>query len=153
MPQASARPGNGPAGFRVLGDDKPVVDGLSACLNATFKDKADYEIVSKLPAAELILYVNRDANDRVNPKGVSIAVAHVSNTVALFVANKLLIDPRTKTDDPNPQGAAAALVRQEGNLDHLSVAHIDDPSPEETRQVCQSVAETVFAKNPAMAGK
>jgi hypothetical protein len=136
--------------YRVFGEPA-VAGGLKACLAKALAGNG-YEIVDKLPVAELVLFANRDVNG-VNPNGVSIAIAHVSKAEPLFIASKLLPDGPDQTKDGALHDAAVRLLGEEGLLDYLNVAHIESSSPASIDEVCQSVAATFRQKVPANAGK
>ena len=77
-----------PVSMVVVCADKGVGDKFTRAMTSQFKTHADYELTDKLPKATLFVYVNQDVEDRKNPNGWSIAIAHVNNQTIQAVAGQ-----------------------------------------------------------------
>ncbi len=110
--------------YAVICDDAQ----LSAKIDAGIRSRltlAKKDISDKYPVGKLYLYLQRDINDKKNPQGVSIAIAHVSNLQTASLALGFI----QKREPLSEQ--LSAMLREEGFLKHISVAHIDEASDEE----------------------
>jgi len=119
---------------------------LSAKIDAGIRSRlvlAKKDISDKYPVGKLYLYVQRDVNDRKNPNGISVAIAHVSNLQTAALALGLIQKKEPVSDQ------LSAMLREEGFLKHLSVAHIDEASDEEIRILLDSVVKTFLGKYSA----
>ncbi|MYM42188.1 hypothetical protein [Duganella qianjiadongensis] len=117
---------------------------LSARIDAGVRTRlmvAKKDISEKFPAGKLYLYLQRDVNDKKNPNGISVAIAHVSNVQTASLALGLI-----QKKEPVP-AQLSAMLREEGFLKHLSVAHIDEASDEEIETLLDSVLNTFLSKN------
>lgn len=125
--------------YTVICDEPQLSAKIEAGVRSRLAD-AKKEITDTYPAGKLFLYLQRDINDRKNPKGVSVAIAHVSNmqTAALALGS---IQKKEPVSDQ-----LAAMLHEEGFLKHLSVAHIDEPSDEEIRILLDSVVKTFLSR-------
>ena len=139
-----------PVSYLVVCDDPSVREKFMGRIGELVKAQTGYVVRDKLPSAQLILYVNRDADDRVNPKGYSVAIAHVSNAEAYFLASKLLVE--TPTEDAQMKAVIASMLNEHGMLDHLSVAHMDAATDREIDVLSRSAVAAFFKKTPADAG-
>lgn len=81
------------------------------------KDYSNYKI---------ILYIQKDINDRINPNGYSIAILHTSKLPLLWLARNLI--ENKNIDDKTKSFIANLAVREEGIVKHFNVAHVDNPT-------------------------
>jgi hypothetical protein len=140
-----------PISFTVISEDTSVRDRIAGRIGELLAAQSGYIVRDKLPAAQLILYVNRDANDGINPNGYSIAIAHVSNADAYFLAKKLLIDK--PTDDQQLKDVLVTMLNDRGMLNHLHAAHIAGATDQEIDVLSRGVVATFLEKVPANASK
>ena len=140
-----------PVSYMVICQDAVVREKFKSRIDALLKANSGYVLREQLPSAQLIVYVNRDANDGVNAKGYSIAIAHVSNVEAYFLANKFLIEK--PTEDIQLKNVVTTMLNEHGMLEHLNVAHIDAASDREIDLMSREVVAGFFAKTPADAGR
>ena len=129
----------------ISSDDSAAAQKIAAAVNAELAKAIDVEIVDKLPQAKLILYANRDVNNK-NPNGWSIAIAHVSNVETYYLASKLLQSEQSDAAAAKPM--LAQMVNEQGFLTHLSVAHLDELSDAAVAALARSVVPTFLAKIP-----
>jgi hypothetical protein len=127
--------------FAVICDDPQLAAKIEDGIRSRFAD-AKKETSNAFPAGKLFLYLQRDLNDRKNPEGVSVAIAHVSNVQTAAYALGSIQRKEPVSDQ------LGAMLREEGFLKHLSVAHLDEPSDEEIRMLLDSVVNTFFSKYP-----
>ena len=146
--QAAAVPT--PIAFRVLCADPVLAAKFSKDIGEVLSSRSGYSIDPKGAEQELIVYVNQDVNSRVNTKGVSVAIVHVSRLFQFYLGYKLLIEKPTA--DSDVQGALRKLLEEESLL-HISVAHLDEPSDDQIEIVSRSIAATFLDKTPADAGR
>ncbi|MGV7206984.1 hypothetical protein ACLB1G_03910 [Oxalobacteraceae bacterium A2-2] len=125
--------------YAVVCEDAQLAAKIDAGIRTRFT-LAKKDISDKYPAAKLYLYLQRDVNDRKNPDGVSIAIAHVSNIQTAALALGLIQKKEAVPDQ------LSAMLREEGFLKHLSVAHMDEASDEEISSLLDSVLKTFFSK-------
>ena len=97
----------------------------------------------RFPTAKLFVYANRDINDSRNTEGVSVAIAHVSNMEPATLALSYI-----KRNEEMPE-MLQAMLREEGMLMHLNVAHISTPSDTEVNQLLDNVVTTFVQKYTA----
>lgn len=118
----------------VICSDQAVRDGFTGALAGQLAQHRDLKLIDHDPQAGhlaqfmLYLFVNQDVNDRKNPGGWSVAVAHVNNLPLQVVAGNLVGsgDEAVKAVKP----VLVDLVRNPGVLVHLNVAHVDALSEE-----------------------
>ncbi|HEY8094491.1 MAG TPA: hypothetical protein VIE65_00155 [Methylobacter sp.] len=108
--------------YLVICDDASVSKQISTAIE-TRLEKANFEISDKLPKAKLVIYAQKDINDRINTNGWSFAVAHVTNKPTYFVAAKLLNSDSAEAKAVEP--ALMDILRSDGILTYLNVSHID----------------------------
>lgn len=128
--------------YAVICDDAQLSEKINAGVRSRLM-LAKKEISNNYPSGKLYLYLQRDINDRKNPQGVSVAIAHVSN---MQTASLALEAVRKKEAVTAP---LAAMLREEGFLQHLSVAHIDEASDDEIAGLLDSVVKTFISKYQA----
>lgn len=125
--------------FTVVCDDTVLAEKIRTGVR-TRLGKAQVEVVEQLPQAKLFLYVMRDVNDRVNKNGISIAIAYVSNAqTAQFALDKI-----NKKEDMSE--ILLVMLREEGYLKHLSVAHLDADSEVELGIFMDTVVDNFVHK-------
>lgn len=125
--------------YAVICDDPQLAEKINGGVRSRL-ERVKKEIVDRFPTGKLFLYVQRDVSDRKNPKGVSVAIAHVSNVQPAAFA-LTFIEKKAPLPDQ-----LAAMLREEGFLKHLSVAHMDEPSDEEIGILLDSVVKTFLSK-------
>lgn len=126
-------------GYYVICDDAVIAQRLRTGIEERF---AKLHVVTRdrLPTAKLLVYANRDSNDTRNSEGVSVAIAHVSNMESATLAL-----PYIKRNEPMPD-ALQAMLREEGMLMHLNVAHMSTSSDAEVNQLLDSVVAAFVQK-------
>lgn len=139
-----------PVAFMVVCDDASVREKLTSRLGELLEGQVGYVIRKEFPSAQLIVYANRDANDRINPKGYSIAVAHVSNAEVVFLAKKLLVEK--PTEDESLKQVLTAMLKEHGMLDYLNVIHMDEATDVEIDALSRAVVAEFTAKTPPNVG-
>ena len=137
--------------YRVVGEPA-VADKLRICLGKALTAASGYTFVAQTPQAKLLVLVGRDANDRINAKGVSVAITHLSNAASFFLAGKLLPEGPTQTKDASIRDMLVQMVKQDGFMDYLNIGHMDSASDVEIASLCGSIASTFLMKTPANAG-
>lgn len=126
-------------GYYVICNDSVLAQRLRAGIEERF---AKLHVVTRdrLPTAKLLVYANRDSNDTRNTEGVSVAIAHVSNmepaTLALSYINR---------NEAMPE-VLQAMLRDEGMLLHLNVAHMSTASDTEVNQLLDTAVTTFVQK-------
>lgn len=138
-------------GYAVICDDPVLSQRLRTGIEERFA-KQHVALRDRLPTAKLFIYANRDSNDTRNTEGVSVAIAHVSNmepaTLALSYINR---------NEALPE-MLRSMLREEGMLMHLNVAHMTTPSDTEVNHLLDKVV-TAFvqkytaAESPAPTGR
>jgi hypothetical protein len=123
----------------IICNDHDAAGRLGAAFTRSFAKAPDYELVDTLPQAKLILNANRDINSRKNPEGWSIAIARVSNVQTYFAASKLADTQQADALAVKP--VITGMVKEDGFLKSLNVAHLDDLSDANL----EALAETVTA--------
>lgn len=136
----------------VRAEEKPRFNFAVVCTDASLQGKvskgitdrltkANVEISSNFPQGKLILFLARDVNDRRNPSGVSVAVAHVSNVPTAALALDLIRDKKEQLP-----ARLSAMLQEEGFLEHLNVAHLDEASDEQIATLLDSLVTTFLKK-------
>lgn len=125
--------------YQVVCDDSAASEKLSAAVEENFK-KFNLEVTERLPRAKLFIYAQRDVNDRVNVDGWSFAIVHASNTPTYFVAAKLISSETPAVNEVKP--ALLSMVREDGFLTYMNVAHADRLTPENIAQIIQSAVKS-----------
>jgi hypothetical protein len=139
-----------PVAYLVVCDEPQVRDKLSRRIGELLRAEPGYVVRDHVPGSQLIVYANRDVNDRVNPNGYSIAIAHVSNMEAFFLAKRLFVDK--PTDDERAKEVVAGMIREQGMLSHLNVAHMDEATDREIDLVSRTIVAGFLERTPANAG-
>ena len=127
-------------------NDHDAAGRLAAAFTRAFAKAPDYELVDTLPQAKLVLYANRDANNRKNPDGWSIAIARVSNVQSYFAASKLA--DTQQADALAVKAVISGMLTEDGFLKSLNVAHLDDLSDANVEALAQAVS-AAFLKEMA----
>jgi len=125
--------------YQIVCDDSAVSERLSAAVEANFK-KFNLEVTDRLPRAKLFIYAQRDVNDRVNVDGWSFAIVHASNAATYFVAAKLISSEAPAVNEVKP--ALLSMVRENGFLTYMNVAHADRLTSENIDQITQSAVRS-----------
>jgi len=108
--------------YQVVCEDPQLEKQFSAAIKKRL-GLAGMEITERLPKAKFLIYVSQDVNDSVNPNGYSIAVAHLTNYATYFVASKLIESKSAEAEAVRQ--ALMDMLREEGFMTHINVAHID----------------------------
>lgn len=125
--------------YAVICDDPVLNEKVSLGVRRRL-ESANIEISDKFPRGKLFLYLSRDVNDRKNKDGVSIAISHVSNGQTALLALDYI---NKKQEIPDK---LSGMLREEGFLKHLSVAHLDEASEEELNVFLDSIVATFRKK-------
>lgn len=126
--------------FTVICDDPVLAKTLRTGIEQRLA-KAHADIRDKFPSAKLFVYANRDANDRKNPDGVSIAVAHVTNMPTTVLALSYVQKKEAMPD------VLRSMLAEEGFLKHLNVAHMDAPTETQVNTLLDNVVATFLKKS------
>jgi hypothetical protein len=150
---AAAQPAPPPSkatrmGFRVAGGDPAISAKLDRAIRAELAKRPGYVIVDSVRSAEFVVYANRDTNDRVNPAGVSVAIALVTNAPTYKLASKLLADGPDGTKDPEIRDQIVSMVREIGFLQRLNLIHMDADSDANIEAAAKAIVEDFAAKIP-----
>ena len=86
----------------------------------------NFEITEDFPVAKLFIYAQQDINDKANPEGWSLAIAHVSNYSTYRVAAKLLGSKNPEVTEV--KSTLVNMLNEEGFMTYLNVAHVDELS-------------------------
>jgi hypothetical protein len=140
-----------PVFFRVIASDKAVGDKFSQRIESAIKAEGGYEIRQVAPTFEVIVFVNQDVNDRKNPTGYSIAIAHVSNLFGYYIASKLL--DSKQSDALSVREQLIKMIREPGQMEYLNVAHMDEATDDQISELSSSITSTFFSKVPGNAGR
>jgi hypothetical protein len=129
-------------GYYVICNDSGIAQRLRTGIEERF---AKLHVVTRdrLPTAKLLVYANRDSNDTRNTEGISVAIAHVSNMEPAALAL-----PYLKRNEAMPE-VLQAMLRKEGMLMHLNVAHMSTASDTEVNQLLDNVVTTFVQKYTA----
>ena len=130
--------------FQVICDEPDVAAKFRADIGDAIKANAGYLVKEQGPDAKLILYVYRDVNDKINPRGMSIAIVHVNKVLSYFLAFKYLVQEPTK--DETVRAALTQMIHADGYLNYMNVAHIDESSDREIKIVSDAAVSTFFSK-------
>ena len=101
-------------------------------------------MTDRLPKAKLLIYINQDINDSINPDGYSIAVAHLTNYATYFLASKLIEGKSAEAEAVRP--AIMSMLREEGFMTHINVAHIDKMNEKNIALVANALVDEFAAK-------
>jgi hypothetical protein len=140
---SAARAAEPPAfGYAVICDDPVLSQRLRTGIEERFA-KLHVALRERLPTAKLFVYAARDSDDTRNTEGVSVAIAHVSNmepaTLALSYINRNQAMPEM----------LQSMLREEGMLMHLNVAHMTTPSDMEVNHLLDKVVTAFVQKYTA----
>jgi len=97
--------------YKVVCDEPAVCKSLESRIGDLFGKQPGYVVRETFPTARLIVYVIRDTGSKVDPNGYIVAIAHVQNLEALYIAQKLLVEQ--PTSDAGLKGAVTALINDE----------------------------------------
>lgn len=128
--------------YQVICEDRAVAEKLSLAVAARLK-KANLDVTDRFPSAKLFIYAQQDVNDRVNTDGWSFAIVHASNLASYFLASKLMSSEAPAVNDVKP--VLLNMVREDGLLTYMNVAHADRLTPENIDRILESVV-TSFAQ-------
>jgi hypothetical protein len=137
---------------RARSDDASLNTRLQAALEAELNKVPGYVIDERAPLGQLLVYANLDVNDRKNPKGVTLAIAIVSNAPTYYLAIRVLPDGPNQIKDPDARRALASMMQETGFLQVLNTAHLDEASDAEIAETAQSIVGQFSKKIPPNAG-
>jgi hypothetical protein len=129
-------------GYVVICDDPVIAQRLRTGIEERFA-KLHVVLRDRLPTAKLFIYANRDSNDTRNTEGISVAIAHVSNMEPATLALSYI-----RRNEAMPE-MLQSMLREEGMLMHLNVAHMTMPSDTEVNRLLDNVVTTFVQKYPA----
>ena len=122
----------------VICDDAAAQKMIRESLLTHFRPLQDLEVVDKQGFSALIVYAEKTVNDRKNPNGYAIAIAH-TNSYELRLAYENL----REIDDVKVRAvrtvAERALRDEIGLLRHLNVAHLDELSAQKLDAVTKRI--------------
>lgn len=107
--------------------------------------KAGVETISNHdPRVVLVLYVMQNVDSRVNPEGVTVAIAYTSNIPIWKIASETV-----KPDShARPPEALTNALAQQGVLLHLSAANLDHATTGKINVLLDQVVHAFLAKYP-----
>jgi hypothetical protein len=126
-------------GLTVASVQESLAPAIEAQVTRALHD-AGIEVTDRLPAMEIIVFASQDTNDRRNTEGVSIAFAFTSSVDVQQLAVTYVDRKQT------PPERLIDLLRGHGQLLHLNVAHVDEPSDAQLQVVARFIADTFKAK-------
>lgn len=138
--------------LKVRSEDAALNARLQKSLEDELKKLSGYIIDDRAPLGALIVYANTDVNDRKNPKGVTLAIAVVTNAPTFYVAIRLLPDGPNQVKDPDTRRALASMMQETGFLQVLNTAHMDEASDAEIAETAQSIVGQFTRRIPPNAG-
>ena len=106
-------------------------------------DKYGY-VSSKSASKQLVIYVNRDFNDDINPNGISLSIAHVD---AYHVPIILKVLENKEIKDKKSAELLVTLIKEHGFLKHLSSIHLSKGNDNQVSIASKSVVKTFISKN------
>ena len=112
--------------YRIVCEDQEATTMISNAIRSRLEARG-LNITDEFRLKKLFVYAQRDVNDRVNPNGWTFAVAHVSNQQTYLIASKLIPAKGPHIEAIKP--TLISMVREEGFLNYLNVAHIDRLDP------------------------
>jgi cell fate (sporulation/competence/biofilm development) regulator YmcA (YheA/YmcA/DUF963 family) len=135
-----ARAAEPPAfGYAIICDDPAIAKRLGAGIEERFT-RLHIQLRDRFPTAKLFIYAARDINDTRNTEGVSVAIAHVSN----MQPAKLALE-HIERKEALPE-MLQTMLREEGMLMHLNVAHMTTSSDAQVNQLLDKVVTTFVQK-------
>ncbi|MEW6598214.1 MAG: hypothetical protein AB1429_12045 [Pseudomonadota bacterium] len=140
-----------PIAYMVVCEDPALGDKISGRIGALIKAEPGYVVRDKFPLEKLILFVSRDKDDRVNPNGYSIAIAHVSNVKAAFLGQALLVEK--PTGDERVRQTLTSMLLDQGMLEHINVAHMDQTTDGGIDDLTRGVVRVFLDKTPPNLGR
>ena len=99
---------------------------------------------SKTASKQLVIYVNRDFDDDINPNGISLSIAHID---AYHVPIILKVLENKEIKDKESTKLLASLVKEHGFLKHLSSIHLSKGNDNQVSIASKSVVKTFISKN------
>ena len=99
---------------------------------------------SKSASKQLVIYVNRDFNDDINPNGISLSIAHID---AYHVPIILKVLENKEIKDKKSAELLVTLIKEHGFLKHLSSIHLSKGNDNQVIIASKSVVKTFISKN------
>ena len=99
---------------------------------------------SKSASKQLVIYVNRDFNDDINPNGISLSIAHID---AYHVPIILKVLENKEIKDKKSAELLVTLIKEHGFLKHLSSIHLSKGNDNQVSIASKSVVKTFISKN------
>jgi len=130
-------------GLLIFSDtSKKIADKLKSKILNEF-DKYGFTS-SKTASKQLVIYVNRDFNDDINPNGISLSIAHID---AYHVPIILKVLENKEIKDKESAKLLASLVKEHGFLKHLSSIHLSKGNDNQVSIASKSIVKTFISKN------
>jgi len=143
MPMISWAADKNRISYRIICEDPAVLKKIINEVSLRIEKESNFEVNDEFPKAKLFVYAQQDINDRKNPGGWSLAIAHVSNMKGLFLAAKLIDSKDREVEAVKP--VLVDMVKEEGFLQYLNVAHLDEMNDESLREAVDIIVAN-FAK-------
>ena len=99
---------------------------------------------TKSASKQLVIYVNRDFNDDINPNGISLSIAHID---AYHVPIVLKVLENEEVKNKELLGLLAPLIKEHGFLKHLSSVHLSKGNDDQVIIASKSIVKTFISKN------
>jgi hypothetical protein len=127
---------------------------ISSDVSKNISDKFKSEILkefekknflfSKSATKQLVIYINRDSNDDINPNGISLSIAHIDGYHVPVILDVL---KQHKENDKELTRLLAPLIQEYGFLKHLSSVHLSTGDESQIIVASKSIVEIFISKN------
>jgi hypothetical protein len=127
---------------------------ISSDVSKNISDKFKSEILkefekknflfSKSATKQLVIYINRDSNDDINPNGISLSIGHIDGYHVPVILDVL---KEHKENDKELTRLLAPLIQEYGFLKHLSSVHLSTGDEGQIVVASKSIVEIFISKN------
>lgn len=99
---------------------------------------------SKSATKQLVIYINRDSEDDINPNGISLSIAHIDGYHVPVILEVLKNQERKNKELIR---LLAPLIKEYGFLKHLSSVHLSKEDDNQISIASQGIVNIFISKN------
>lgn len=127
---------------------------ISSNVSQKINDKFKYEIFkefekkgflfSESATKQLVIYINRDSEDDINPNGITLSIAHIDGFHV-----PVILEVLKNQEEKNKKlvKLLAPLIKEYGFLKHLSSAHLSKEDDNQISIASKGIVNIFISKN------
>jgi len=127
---------------------------ISSNVSQNITDKLKFEVLKEFEkkgflfnesaTRQLVIYINRDSEDDINPNGISLSIAHIDGYHV-----PIILEALKNQEEKNEEllKLLSPLIKEYGFLKHLSSAHLSRGDDNQIIIASKSIVSLFISKN------